>query len=195
MDCTFASTINTKFTVIYRLPDTSIISFITDLTDYLERNINDCFTTVLLGDFSIHVNKMDNHITITFNDFLDRFRLINRVSFPTHRLDNTLDLIHTHKTSNTITRVNKRKTSFRPSPSTFQHHKLTIYHRKRVCFYRKLKNINTNQFKEAIMSALSNTDLESLDASSSSILYSNMLIISMHHSRQKQSLINSNHAG
>ena len=96
---------DTKFAVIYRPPDTSIISFIMDLTNYLERSINDCSTTVLLGNFNIHANKEDNHNTITFNDFLDSFGLINWVSFFTYRLDNTLNLILTHETSNTITGV------------------------------------------------------------------------------------------
>ena len=38
---------DTKFAVIYRPLDTSIIGFITDLIDYIERNINDCSSTVL----------------------------------------------------------------------------------------------------------------------------------------------------
>ena len=158
--------------VIYRPPDTGIINFI---TDYLERNINDCSTTVLLDNFNIHVNKEDDHNTITFNYFLDSFGLINQVSFPTHRLDNTLDLILTHETSNTITEVKQGRL-------VSDHHQVLLNITdeqsttgKKVCSYRKLKKIDTNQFKKDIKSALSNTDLESLDASSSSILHSNML--------------------
>ena len=88
---------DTKFAVIYRSPDTSIISFITDLTDYIEK--------ALFGDLTIHVNKENNHNTITFSNFLDSFGLIKLVSFSTHRLENTLDIILTHKPSNTITGV------------------------------------------------------------------------------------------
>ena len=60
--------------VIYRFPNTSVLMFCTELDTVLERNILD--TTgklVLLGDFNIHMDVVDDSDTITFNDFLDSF--------------------------------------------------------------------------------------------------------------------------
>ena len=111
--------------------------------DYLERNINDCSTTVLLNNFNIYVNEEDNHNSITFSNFLEIFGLWNWVSFPTHRLDNTLDIL-THEVANTITGVRTRKTSFRQSRSTFQHHKWAIYHKKKSLL---IQNTKENQHK------------------------------------------------
>ena len=128
-----------------------------------------------LSDFNIHVNKEDDHNTITFNNFLDSFGLITWVSFPTHRLDNILEPILTHKTSNTITGVKQGRLVSDHHQVLFNIINEQSTTGKKVCSYRKLKVIDTDQFKEDINSALSNTDLESLDPSSSSILYSNTL--------------------
>ena len=68
--------------VIYRFPNTSILTFCTELATILVRNILD--TTgklVLLGDFNIHMEVVDDTDMITFNDFLDSFNLENLVHF------------------------------------------------------------------------------------------------------------------
>ena len=135
---------DTNFAVIYRSPDTSSISFIADLTDYLEININDFSTTVVLGDFNIHVSKEDDHNTITFNDILDNFGLRYQVSFPTHRLDKTMDLILTNKTSNTITRVKQGRLVSDHHQVLFNITNEQSITRKKVCSCRKLQKIDTN---------------------------------------------------
>ena len=84
--------------VIYRFPSTSVLMFCTELATILERNILD--TTgklVLLGDFSIHIDVVDDTDTITSSDFLDSFNLENLVHFPTHKCRHTLDLLITDK--------------------------------------------------------------------------------------------------
>ena len=52
---------------------------------------------VLLGDFNIHMDVVDDTDTITFNDFLDSFNLENLVHFSTHKCRHTLDLLITDK--------------------------------------------------------------------------------------------------
>ena len=52
---------------------------------------------VLLGDFNIHMDMVDDTDMITFNDFLDSFYLENLVHFSTHKCRHTLDLLITDK--------------------------------------------------------------------------------------------------
>ena len=54
---------------------------------------------VLLGNLNIHINKKNDQDTITLLKTLKRFGLQNRVEFPTHQLQNTLDLIITEENS------------------------------------------------------------------------------------------------
>ena len=84
--------------VIYRFPNTSVLMFCTELATVLERNILDMTgKLVLLGDFNIHMDVVDDSDTITFNEFLDSFNLENLVHFPTHKCRHTLDLLITDK--------------------------------------------------------------------------------------------------
>ena len=46
--------------VIYRPPDKSVLSFVNDFLDYMERNINSTGKLLLTGDFNIHVNMTWN---------------------------------------------------------------------------------------------------------------------------------------
>ena len=79
--------------VIYRPPDKSLLSFATDFLDYMERNINSTGKLLLTGDFNIHVNDLESPDTNTFLAILDSFGLHNHISFPTHHLNNSLDLV------------------------------------------------------------------------------------------------------
>ena len=81
----------TSLTIIYRPPDSDVLSFLHELSDCLERSIVEKGKVILLGNFNIHINRADNVDAINFLDFLDSFGQINRVDFPTHGLANTLD--------------------------------------------------------------------------------------------------------
>ena len=81
--------------VIYRPPDKSVHSFVSDFLDYMERNIYSTGKLLLTGDFNIHVNNLESPDANTFLDVLDSFGLQNHISFPTHHLNNTLDLVIT----------------------------------------------------------------------------------------------------
>ena len=41
--------------------------------------------TLLLGDFTIHINKTDDRDAVEFNNILDQFGLVQHVSDATHR--------------------------------------------------------------------------------------------------------------
>ena len=66
-----------------------------ELVDYIECNIRDNREIIFMGDFNIHLNKANDHDTITFNEFVESFGLCDRVTCHTHRLENTIDLIIT----------------------------------------------------------------------------------------------------
>ena len=72
--------------VIYMFPSTSVPTFCTVLATILERNIPDMTgKLVLLGDFNINMDVVDDTDMITFSDFLDSFNLENLVHFSTHK--------------------------------------------------------------------------------------------------------------
>ena len=82
----------TTLTIIYRPPDSNVLSFLHELSDYLERTIIEKGKIILLSDFNIHINRVANMDAINLLDLLDSFGLKNRVDLLTHRLANTLDL-------------------------------------------------------------------------------------------------------
>ena len=86
----------------YRPPDGSVLQLCQELTTYLENNINTTGDTLLIGDLNIHINDPENQYTIIFEDTIKSLGLSNQVSFPTHRLQNTLDTIITAEDSDII---------------------------------------------------------------------------------------------
>ena len=60
----------------------SVITFCEELAEALEWDITgNTKQLVMIGDFNIHMDSRDNSDTIIFNDFLESFRLENRVHF------------------------------------------------------------------------------------------------------------------
>ena len=88
--------------IIYMPPDKLVLSFVNDFLDYMERNINSTGKLLLTGDFNTHVNDLESPDTNTFLDVLDSFGPQNHISFPTHCLKNTLDLVITSGQDNFI---------------------------------------------------------------------------------------------
>ena len=88
--------------VIYRPPDKSLLSFANDFLDSMERNINSAGKLLFTSDFNIHVNDLEFPDTNTFLDVLDSFGLHIHISFLTHCLNNTLDLVITSGQDNFI---------------------------------------------------------------------------------------------
>ena len=59
--------------VIYRPPDKSVRSFVSDFLDYMERNINSTGKLLLMDDFNIHINDPESTDANTFLDVLGQF--------------------------------------------------------------------------------------------------------------------------
>ena len=79
--------------LIYRPPDGIVLQFCQELTTYLEQHINTTGDTLLMEHLNIHTNDPESQDTITFDDTIESLGLRNQVSFPTHRLQNTLHII------------------------------------------------------------------------------------------------------
>ena len=99
------STIN--LSVIYRPPNSSVPFFAIDFLDLLEKSINENGRLLILGDFNIPINNPDSSDTNIFQDVLDSLGLHNHIAFPTHRQQNTLDLIITEHQENLIRKLNQ----------------------------------------------------------------------------------------
>ena len=50
---------------------------------------------VLLGDFNVHINKLDNQDTQSYLDTMEALGLVQHIDQQTHQLGNTLDLVYT----------------------------------------------------------------------------------------------------
>ena len=136
--------------VIYRPPETNVLSFISDLMDLLESQITSPGPITILGDLNIKVNDKNDGDTINFLDFIDAFGLAIQNTEPTHRLGNTLDLIITEETSNHIPLVK--------TDHLFSDHNLVLFDltstcttsAKRTQTFCKIKKINIKKFKSDI---------------------------------------------
>ena len=128
----------------------------------MERNINITDDLILLGDFNIHVNNTLSQDTININDFLDSLLLTNKVTFPTHHLLNTLDLIIVEEESIKVQHV--RQESLFSDYHMVHFNLITKFPlpTKAKLTYRKCKNINTTTFGYDITNVLANQDLKGM---------------------------------
>ena len=138
--------ISVNLYVIYRIPNTSVVQFCSELADLLEGNIvHDHGHLILTGDFNIHMDNPENPDTIIFNDFSESFGLTNLVGFLTHQSNHTIDLTITHHSS--IIKSVRQGEFF--SDHCFINTNLHIDQPippKKIVTYRKLKNIDKIKF-------------------------------------------------
>ena len=65
---------------------------VSELVQYLFTNHKN---QVLLGDFNVHINRLDIQDTQAYIDTMEALGLVQHINQPTHQLGNTLDLIYT----------------------------------------------------------------------------------------------------
>ena len=68
-------------------------TFLDEFTDFMARLLSERKNNIVLGDFNLHVSNDDDINSAIFNDTIEAMGLYQHVSFPTHRLGNTLDLV------------------------------------------------------------------------------------------------------
>ena len=95
--------------VIYRYPNTSVVSFCNDLADILGNNIHTLKGhCILTGDFNIHTEDVLDNDTRTFNDMLNSLGMINHITFPMHKQGHTLDLFIKEEKQSTHHKIHQR---------------------------------------------------------------------------------------
>ena len=161
--------------LVYRPPDTSVINFLKDLAIVLEDNIIHTGEIILLGDYNIKVNDDQSMDSINLSDFLDSFGLHNSITFPTHRLQNTLDLVITCQ-DRTLIRNCKQDTLFSDHYLvTFDITTSLPKDNRTTVSFRKIKDMNFTNFRYHIVRGFTNADLKSLSVNETVNLYNTTL--------------------
>ena len=92
------------FLLIYRPPNLSTLAFLHDLATVMEGNITESGHFTILGNLNIKINDIYDSDSMLLLDFLDIVDLLNKLTFPTHRQSNTIDLnisgLHSNHLSN-----------------------------------------------------------------------------------------------
>ena len=121
-------------------------AFLHDLATVMEGNITESGHLTILGNLNIKINDIYDSDSILLLDFLDSFDLPNKVTFPTHRQSNTIDLIISGLHSN-------HHSNFRQGRLFSDHHLLhfnlttsTKVGQKKMISYYNFNNIDTTRF-------------------------------------------------
>ena len=93
----FPSLFTIVIILIYRIPSSSLRSFLTDLSSIYHIAVN----TVILGDFNIQINN-DNYAYLSLNELIFEYSLMQHISFPINTNGNTIDLVFSLADSNLI---------------------------------------------------------------------------------------------
>ena len=88
---------------MYRPPDGSITQFLDNFTELLVDIVASNTNLVVLGDFNIHVNDVNDPNASIFLDMMTALGLKQHVRGPTHKSGNYLDLIFMEEMSRTKT--------------------------------------------------------------------------------------------
>ena len=151
--------------LFYRPDDHPFLAFINDMVEYMENNITDKSEFLLLGDFSIHVNKLHDEEAITFHDFLSSFGLQNHVLFPKHRSQNILDLVITHVSTEIVSNFRQGEMMSDHFAVLFDLHIPSRPRHKRLIKFRKVKEIDASTFVTDLQKAfipLTSSNLDEL---------------------------------
>ena len=84
---------------VYRPPDGSIPQFLDIFTELLVDTVASNTNLVILGNFNIHVNNVDDPNTSIFLDMVTALGLKQYIKGPTHKSGKCLDLIFTKELS------------------------------------------------------------------------------------------------
>ena len=123
-------------------------SFIDEFSNWLPDKLLSHKNIIIAGDFNLHVNDPNNEDAGIFLDTLTALGLVQHVAFPTHRSDNTLDLIITEICNGISVK------ECRSGPSLLDHCAVKCITsipkenvKQQLLSFRKLKTIDTEAFQ------------------------------------------------
>ena len=143
--------------VVYRPPPSSINGltlslFFTGFSSFLEPMVSSPGKLLMVGDFNFAVNNGNDGAALNFLDLLNTINLTQHVKVPTHKDNNTLDLIITRKDELTATNFSVH------DPVISDHLALHCNLQadkppniKKRINYRKFRSINTDDFQNDIV--------------------------------------------
>ena len=147
--------------IIYQFPNTSMIDFGNELADHFESHASNLTDKMLLvGDFNVH---FDNPDTILLNDLLASYNLVNRINFPTHKLQHTLHLIIYNGDNSLITSTSR---GLLISDHNFIHCTLNIKHplpSPKTIQYRQIKKMDHTAFRDNLKKHLNLSEDQSFE--------------------------------
>ena len=161
--------------VIYRPPDTSIVAFCGDLTDYQERNVTSLGRMIIVGGINIPTNKEQHPDTAFFQETLDGLGLRDHVGFATHHLGNSLNAVITSQDDPMVNTVVQGELFS-------DHHwvyfnitsSITMYQVQEIA-YRKTKLISPDAFAGDISHEIESANVDHLNLKSGLALYNSTL--------------------
>ena len=161
--------------IIYRLPGSNINTFASELMDFIEANINNKGIPIIIGDLNIHMNNSEGADTNTFLDILDSLDFTNWIQFPTHKSQNTIDLVISPRQSSIITSVSQGHLFSDHYLVNFQMQYTTTKPVTKMIKFRKLNSINPQAFSRDAKTLLDDHNPVDLSPSECLKLYRNTL--------------------
>ena len=70
--------------LVYRKQEVAFPTFVDECVSLIERYIMVMAKLILLGNFNLHINELDDPNADTFPDLLEYFNLKNNIFFPMH---------------------------------------------------------------------------------------------------------------
>ena len=140
--------------------------------DFIEANINNKGIPIITGDLNIHMNIHMNNSegadTNNFLDILDSLDFTNWIQFPTHKSQNTIDLVISPKQSSIMNSVSQGCLFSDHYLVNFQIQYTTTKPVTKMIKFRKLNSINPQAFSRDVKTLLD--DHNPVDLSSSECL-------------------------
>ena len=188
--CTFKPINNVTLTlaVLYRPPTSCITAFMDEFSSWLEVHAAASGQLIIVGDFNIHVDDVDNIHAKRLKSLLDNFNLHQHVVGPTHVGGHTLDLVITPQDSQAVSET--RVKDFMISDHYNVVSKVNIVRpktEKTYITYRKVRNIKTEEFARDV----ADINVTGIDDPSFAVdVYeSNLSRIFNHHAPEKTRLV------
>ena len=142
--------------IIYRIPYSSnhrvtSAKFFQEFPDFLDNLMSSYQDVLILGDFNIPWNIIDNVDTISLMELAELYGLKQHVCMSTHTSGNMLDLMFS--TSDSRLKLSKPRSSYFISDHCFIAVDISIYQptvTKKKIMYRKLKCIDNQSFRKSL---------------------------------------------
>ena len=143
--------------------------------DFIEANINNKGIHIIIGDLNIHMNNSEGADTNTFLDILESLDFTNWIQFPTHKSQNTIDLVISPRQSSIITSVSQGHLLSDHYIVNFQIQYTTTKPVTKRIKFRKLNSINPQAFSRDVKTLLDDHNPVDLSPSECLKLYRNTL--------------------